>query len=105
VPAGAQSPFQNVYSKPGMPASAMVGVPGSRLERCALLTPSTTTRRSRMCGSASVMVLKVKVRRPAIVSCIASAPPLYGTWTTSMPAAILNFSELKCAPLPMPAEP
>ena len=48
----------------------------SRAERCAELTASTRKRPSRMCGSARVTVLKVKLMRPAMVSWIASAPPL-----------------------------
>ncbi len=40
VPAGASSVERCVASKPGRPASAMVGMSGSRRERCRLLTPS-----------------------------------------------------------------
>ena len=42
--------------------------------------------------------------RPTIASVSASGTPLYGTCTTSMPAADLNTSAAKCVPLPAPAE-
>ncbi len=34
-----------------------------------------------------------------------SAPPRYGTWVASMPAARRNFSALICTALPTPTEP
>src|SRR5439155_1311797 len=39
-----------------------------------------------------------------MVSVRASGVPLYGTWTTSTPAASRNFSALMCVPLPVPAD-
>ena len=78
---------------------------GSTLERFAVLTPSATSLPSRIFGSAAEIGEKKYVIRPVIVSVSASGVPLYGMWTTSMPAASRNFSALMCVPLPVPAEP
>src|ERR1700690_2751927 len=39
------------------------------------------------------------------MSAITSAPPRYGTWVVSIPAARRNFSALICTALPTPTEP
>ena len=43
--------------------------------------------------------------RPVIRSMSVSGTPLYGTCTTSMPAAKRNCSAFRCVPLPTPDEP
>ena len=83
----------------------MVGTLGSAADRFAVLTPSASSLPSRTLGNAAEMGEKKYVTLPAMVSVSASGVPLYGMWSTSMPAASLNFSALIWVPLPVPAEP
>src|SRR5438045_8878990 len=81
----------------------MVGTLGSAADRFAVLTPSASSLPSRTLGNAAEMGEKKYVTLPAMVSVSASGVPLYGMWSTSMPAASLNFSALIWVPLPVPA--
>ena len=56
VPAGTRTPFHEVASKRGTPASAIVGTSGITAERFALLTASARILPERTCGDTARMV-------------------------------------------------
>jgi hypothetical protein len=49
-------------------------------------------------------LVKETCTSPAINAASAGAPPLYGTWTISIPAMLLNNSPERWFALPMPDE-
>ncbi|MNR00373.1 hypothetical protein D3C85_1161430 [compost metagenome] len=105
MPFGADRPNQIVTSKPGRPASAIVGTLGSASERVAPVTPSALTLPVEMYCTWLDTVSNIIEMRPPSKSVNAAAEPLYGTWTISMPAIDLNNSPDKWLELPLPAEP
>jgi hypothetical protein len=102
--AGTKSPNQIGYSASVKPSSLVVGTSGKAAVRVAPLTASARSLPSRTCGPTSAGGPKKKSTRPAITSDIASAPPLNGTWSASMPALIRNRSALRCVAVPTPTD-
>ena len=75
VPAGAAMPSHPMYSKPGRPDSATVGISGSASSRVGLVTASARILPALTCGSCTLTVPNVKVKRPAMRSSIAADAP------------------------------
>jgi hypothetical protein len=50
------------------------------------------------------MFMKVASTVPASRSCIAGAPPLYGTWTALVPVSCQNSSAVRWSDVPLPAD-
>jgi hypothetical protein len=75
VPAGASSANQAVASKPGKPASTMVGRSGDDGARVSEVTASGRTLPSRASGSAETGLENTMVRRPPSRSGITAAMP------------------------------
>src|SRR5688572_12665446 len=103
VPTGATMPHQLLTSKPGTPASAMVGTSGIAALRFALLTPSALSLPERMCGTICTRLPRLNCTWPAMVSVRAGPPPLYCTITKLVFDCRRNSSVAMCWKLPMPA--
>src|ERR1043166_5327208 len=105
VLAGKKKANHDETSKPGTPASAMVGRSGPAGTRFLVVTANPRALPARTCGSAGVTLSKIRSRRPAITSCSAGADPRYGTCVISIPVMRLNNSPDRCTDVPMPPEP
>src|SRR5450755_2488499 len=79
TPAGATTPCHATSSKPGSPASASVGISGATATRLGVVTPSTLTLPSLICGRAGCRSTTMNGICPAITSSIAGTLPRYGT--------------------------
>src|SRR5262249_44769202 len=86
------------------PCSVMVGTPGSASTRLSEVTASGRSLPASICGLADSTLETMDDTWPASTSLSAGAAPLYGTWTTSMPAALLNSSIATWSWLPTPAD-
>ena len=71
IRAGPKTPFQEVMSKSGSPASAMEGVSGIRVERVRVLIARTRSLPAWMLESPAAISTNMQVTRPAITSVIA----------------------------------
>ena len=100
VPAGASSPNHDVASKPGTPASIMVGSSGMLGERCSAVMASPRSLPSRTLGRIAPAFWNVMVMRPPITS--VKFAPRYGTCTMSRPSWLLNTSPAMCCGVPAP---
>ena len=76
VPAGATKPAHEYASKPGTPASEMVGTPGSSSEGCALATARARNLPALMCGMTDGASLNISWICPPSRSLTAGALPL-----------------------------
>ena len=103
MPAGPNIAYQTLISKPGS-VSATVGTSGSRAERFASVTASSRSLPAFTCGSVWVPAENSTWVWLATVSSTAGAPPLYGTCSMWMPAALSNISALRWLVEPEPAE-
>src|SRR5689334_10284487 len=105
VPAGTSRPYHVVYSKPGMPASAIVGTSGSVSARFALVTPKLRSFPDLTWGSADANVdRKTEISFPR--TAVSAGPvPLYGTWISWTLFVRQMSSIARCVPDPVPAEP
>src|ERR1700719_3992597 len=92
VPAGAMRPSQMVASKPGTPASAMVGTSGSTFERVVAVVPSARTWPAWAFDAMVVMASNIISMWPPITALRLSPAALWGTWTMSVPVIFLNSS-------------
>ena len=92
-------------SKPGSPASAIVGSSGASFERCAVVTASAFSLPALTCAIALARLSNMNCVSPASSACVAGAPPLYGTWTMSVPVSTLNSSPARWPALPLLPEP
>src|SRR6202035_382918 len=92
VPAGAMMPSQMVASKPGTPASAMVGTSGSTLERVVAEVPSARTWPAWAFGAMVVMASNIISMWPPITALRLSPEALWGTCTMLVPVIALNSS-------------
>ena len=105
VPRGATSAHQTLASKPGTPASIMVGTSGSAPERCGPVTASGRNFPALICGMAGTMSENTIWICPATRSVTAWMVPLYGICTMFTPTALLYISPLICDWMPLPPEP
>ena len=103
--AGATNPYQLLTSKPGMPASIMVGNSGTSAERFAVVTASARSLPLRMCCSDVLVVANMNCNWPDNKSMVAGAPPLYGMCTSLMPAMLASISPARCPDVPFCGEP
>ena len=94
-----------VMSKPGTPASAIVGRSGASFERCAVVTASARSLPAFTCGMALARLSNMNCVSPASSACVAGAPPLNGMWTMSVPVSTLNSSPARWPALPLLPEP
>ena len=76
VAAGTKRPVHDVISKPGTPASIIVGTSGSDGQRWAVVTASGRTLAERIAESAPVAVSIIIDTCPLSTSGIAVPPPL-----------------------------
>ena len=74
------------------------------IDRRALPTASARSLPLFTCGRTPGPVSNIIDTCPAMRSVIAGGPPLYGTWTRSMPAADLNISIVRWFVRPLPPE-
>src|SRR3954467_15116407 len=82
----------------------MVGTSG-KPPGCLIVETARAFRRpDLMCGSVAATVSIVYVIWPLMMSVIAGAVPLYGTWRALMPAWWLKSSAKRCAVAPVPDE-
>ena len=82
----------------------MVGTSGRTLLRLAPPVPRARSCPDLMKGVVCTSDENMIFTWPAITSCIAGPPPLYGTWVRLTPAVSLNNSAPRCWKLPTPAE-
>ena len=75
VPAGAIRAYHDTASKPGMPASAMVGRPGMASLRFALAMPSARSSPLSISGLAVESCANIMVTSPRSTSVSAGATP------------------------------
>src|SRR5258705_39601 len=75
VLAGTKKPNHDDTSKPGTPASAIVGRSGTTEMRSLVVTASARTLPAFTCGRIEGMLSKITSTRPGMRSLIASAPP------------------------------
>src|SRR5690606_16241210 len=99
VPAATGKPHHAKTSKPGM-VSESAGTSGTVGKRLALVTASALTFPVSMSGIAGEIVENIIGIRPPRRSVSAPGTPLYGTWTMSSPALVLNSSMVRCGALP-----
>ena len=100
VPAGTTTPVNSVATKPGTPASTMVGSSGASGLRVALVTPSARSLPSRMSGNSTTGLSNRKsICRPSRLV-MDSAPPLCGTPRKSIFASDRNISPVRWVTLP-----
>src|SRR4029450_7763746 len=85
VPAGANRPYHVEISKPGKPASDIVGNSGARLDRFAVVTASARNLPPLTCAIALARLSNMNWVSPARSACVAGAAPLYGIWTAAVP--------------------
>ena len=83
----------------------VASAPVQNPERLAVVTASALILPALTCGTAVGGEENISCVWPAIRSIIAGAPPLYGTWTMSIPAMLLNNSPDRWPALPLPDEP
>ena len=78
VPAGAISPNHVEMSKPGTPASAIVGRSGASFDRCDVVTASARSLPALTCTIAFARLSNMSWVSPASSAWVAGAAPLYG---------------------------
>ena len=76
---GAQSANQIEKYNPANPASSIVGISGAAARRLLAVMANALIRPARTCSKASPGDAIIKSTWPATKSCIAGAPPRYGT--------------------------
>jgi len=76
----------------------------ARLERAAVVTPSAFSLPLLICAWRVLTVENSIDTSPPSTAEIAGGPPLYGTWTISMPVIDLSSSPHSWCVLPLPAE-
>ena len=79
VPAGTMTPFHELASTPGAPASAVVGISGNNADLFAFATANAFSRCDFKCGRAGGIVVAMNWTLPARRSVNAGEAPLYGT--------------------------
>ena len=104
VPAGANSPTQASSSKPGRPASAVVGILGNIGWRVLLVTANPFNLPAWICDITDGGVVMNTWTWPPRTSRIASPEPLYGTWTMSVCVVCSNRAVPTCDSDPLPCE-
>src|SRR5512143_2560908 len=82
----------------------MVGNSGSACERREVVTATGRSLPDFTCGIAAGNVANMSCTWPDNSATSAGPPPLYGTWTMSIPAIDLSISPARCDELPTPAE-
>ncbi len=105
IPAGAITPNQIIISKPGTPASSIVGTSGSAGCRSRADTASGLALPDWMCGTMVPTPSKMIGTSPARKAVITGAEPRYGIATMSVPVWSLNVSNIRCTELPTPGMP
>ena len=101
VPAGTKIPYHVEMSNPGTPTSAIVGKSGASDERFAVVTANAFSLPAFICAIELARLSNMNCTCPPSRSCIAGAPPLYGTWTMSTFASDLKSSPARCPALPL----
>ena len=89
VPAGAKSPYHVEMSKPGRPASAIVGNSGTSVDRSAVVTASAFNLPALTWAIALARLSNMNCVSPASSAWVAGAPPLNGMCTASVPVSTL----------------
>src|SRR5687768_13410017 len=102
IPAGPTIPYHATATKPGKPASAIVGMSGSDGERCGAVTPKPLSLPDLMNGIEDERLAKLKSTCPPSSPVSDSVAPLNGTWTVLMPAMLLKSSPERCTEVPAP---
>src|SRR5262249_14811563 len=104
VALGATKPFQPITSKPGSPAWATGGTPGTSGEACFDVTASPRTVPPLICDWAIEAITNDICVAPEITELSAEFASRNGTCTMSMPAMVLNSSPARCGGVPMPED-
>jgi hypothetical protein len=104
VPVGARIPNHDDASKPGTPASAIVGTSGNAGARFVEVTAIARSLPALMCGIAEGRLSNMICTWPPSRSVIAGAEPLYGTCDICTPVITLNSSPDKWIDVPLPLE-
>ena len=104
VAAGTTTPCQVIASKPGTPASEIVGSSGTVAERCAPVTASARSLPALIYGIAEAEVANISWACPAITSVSAGCAPLYGMCSIWTPVIALKSSPARCAAAPLPED-
>src|ERR1700722_16871097 len=94
---------QDTASKPGT-VSAMGGTPGSTPTGVFDDTPSARILPAVISAGAIAVSAKNSWIWLPIMSFKAGGPPLYGTWTMSIPAMLLSILPARCGTAPVPVE-
>ena len=103
VPAGASRANHDVASKPGNPASTMVGRSGALDERLSEVMAMPRTRPSRTSGRLAPAFWMPTGTTPPMTS--ARLAPRYGMCSILMPARWQNSSPATCCGVPTPGVP
>src|SRR5439155_1872013 len=105
MPFGPSTPEYSTMSKSGSPASIMVGTSGAAATRFGVVTASARSLPAFECEIAGGMVENTNVTSPPRIACVAGLLPLYGTCSTSTPAADFSISPQRCTMVPLPEDP
>src|SRR5260370_247996 len=103
VLAGTKIPSQESTSRPGTPASDMVGTSGASGLRFDDSTAMPLACPDCTYGRPAAIESKNRSTRPASRSVNAGGEPLYGTSSSLMPAAFMKAAATSCWPVPTPA--
>src|SRR5882762_1235357 len=105
MPFGPSTPEYSTMSKSGSPASIMVGTSGAAATRFGVVTASARSLPALAFDTAGGMVENTNVTSPPRIACVAGLLPLYGTCSTSTPAACFSISADRWTMVPLPEEP
>ncbi len=83
----------------------MVGTSGAAATRLGVVTASARSLPALALETAGGMVENTKFTSPARIAAVAGLLPLYGTCSTSTPAALRSISPARCTIVPLPEDP